>query len=49
VVEAGIAKRQAASRHLQAMVSIGVLHERNVGREKLFVNTKLLELLTGEG
>jgi cell filamentation protein, protein adenylyltransferase len=49
VVEAGVAKRQAASRYLKAMSSIGVLEERSVGREKLFVNTRLLELLTTEG
>jgi hypothetical protein len=27
-------------------VSIGVLHEQTVGREKLFVHAKLLSLLT---
>jgi Fic family protein len=48
VVDAGVAQRQAASRYLKAMAAIGVLEERTVGREKLFVNTKLLELLTAE-
>jgi Fic family protein len=46
VVEAGIAGRQAASRYLKALVSIGVLREQAFGREKLFVHSKLLDLLT---
>lgn len=49
VVEANIAGRQAASRYLKALVAIGVLEERSFGREKLFVNPKLLRLLTREG
>ncbi len=48
LVDAGIAARQAASRYLKALVSIGVLTERSVGREKLFLNPKLLKLLTRE-
>lgn len=46
VVEADIAGRQAASRYLKALVSIGMLREQTFGREKLFVNVKLLDLLT---
>jgi len=46
VVEAQIAGRQAASRYLKALVSIGMLREQVFGREKLFVNAKLLDLLT---
>jgi Fic family protein len=46
VVEAGIAGRQAASRYLKALVSIGVLREQAFGREKLFVHSKLFDLLT---
>lgn len=46
LVAAGIAGRQAASRHLKALVSIGVLSEQAVGREKLFVHPKLMALLT---
>lgn len=49
VVEAGIAGRQAAARYLKAMARAGVLEERKAGREKLFVNGALLELLTREG
>ena len=46
VVEAGIAGRQAASRYLKALAAIGVLEERAVGKEKLFVHPKLMALLT---
>jgi Fic family protein len=46
LVDAKIAGRQAASRYLKALVSIGVLRERAFGREKLFVNPKLMNLLT---
>ena len=49
LVEAKIAHRQAASRYLKALVAIGVLEERSFGREKLFVNPRLLNLLTREG
>ena len=45
---AGIVKRQAASRYLKAVVAIGVLEERAVGKEKLFVHPKFLQLLTRE-
>jgi Fic family protein len=46
VVGADIAGRQAASRYLKALVSIKMLREQTFGREKLFVNVKLLDLLT---
>jgi Fic family protein len=48
LVEAGIAARQAASRYLKALVSLGVLREQTMGREKLFLHPKLLQLLTRE-
>ena len=48
VVEAGIVGRQAASRYLKAFTSIGVLSERTVGREKLFIHPRLLTLLTSD-
>lgn len=47
--EAGIAKRQAASSYLKKLVSIGVLTENQIGREKLFIHPKLMQLLTREG
>ena len=43
---AGIAKRQTASVYLKELVKIGVLEERTSGREKLFINTKILNLLS---
>lgn len=48
LVEAKIARRQTASLYLKSLVDIGVLEERRFGRDKLFVNTKLLGLLTRE-
>ena len=46
LVERDIAGRQAASRYLKQLVEIGVLKERTVGREKLFIHPKLMHLLT---
>ena len=48
VVEAGIVGRQAASRYLKELASIGVLVEHAVGREKLFTHPRLLDLLVSE-
>jgi len=48
VVESGLAERQTASRYLKEMAKVGVLRERAVGREKLFVNTRLMRMLTTE-
>ena len=46
VTERGLVGRQTASVHLKALVKIGVLKERTVGREKLFTHPKLMQLLT---
>lgn len=46
VVDTGIVGRQAASRYLKELADVGVLMERSVGREKLFLHPKLLRLLT---
>jgi Fic family protein len=48
VVKAGVVGRQAASRYLKALASIGVLRERTTGREKLFVHPRLLGLLNND-
>ena len=48
VVEAKIAERQAATRYLKQLTEIGVLEERIVGREKLFLHPKFLKLLIRE-
>lgn len=46
VVEKGIAGRQAASRYLKQLGEVGVLKEVVVGRERLFIHPKLVQLLT---
>jgi Fic family protein len=46
VCDRNIAGRQTASTYLKALVNIGVLLERPVGREKLFVHPRLMSLLT---
>jgi Fic family protein len=45
LVESGIAKRQTASAYLKQLVEIGVLEEKSYGREKLYMNTRLLQEL----
>ncbi|MDO9382282.1 MAG: Fic family protein [Hyphomicrobiaceae bacterium] len=45
VVELKVAKREAASKYLQQLVRIGILREEKVGREKLFLNFRYLQLL----
>lgn len=46
VVNAGIARRVTASRYLKELVAIGVLRDEKVGRERLFVNQRMMNLLT---
>jgi hypothetical protein len=41
-----VAKRQAASRYLKDLVELGVLVEQAVGKEKLFIHTKLMKILS---
>lgn len=45
LVDKGIAQRQAASRYLHDLVSMGVLREVPFGKEKLFIHPKLMQLL----
>lgn len=45
LVAAGIAKRQAASIYLKALVERGLLEEVKAGREKLYINPALLALI----
>lgn len=45
VVERDLAHRQTAARHLKLLADLGVLHIRQAGRDKLFVHTRLLDLL----
>jgi Fic family protein len=46
LVDAGVAKRETASLYLGQLVKAGVLEETKEGRDKLFVNRRLLALLT---
>lgn len=48
LVDAGIAKRETASRYLKALAAANLLREQKIGREKLFVNPAFLELLTNK-
>lgn len=46
VVDAGIAKRETAARYLRELVAIGVLREERMGKEKLFLHSAYLRLLS---
>ena len=46
VVDAGIAKRETAARYLRELVDIGVLQERRMGKEKLFLHPAYMRLLS---
>ncbi len=46
VVDAGIAERKTAAEYLKELEKIGILRSQKVGREKLYLNVKLLELLS---
>jgi Fic family protein len=48
LVDADIAQRQTASVYLKELCDVGVLKEVKVGREKLFINPRLMTLLTSE-
>lgn len=45
IVEHKLSERQTASKHLKILCEIGVLEEVKLGREKLFINRKFLDLL----
>jgi Fic family protein len=46
LVKKGISQRQAASRYLKELVTLEILTEVEMGREKLFIHPKLMKLLT---
>lgn len=46
LVDAHIAKRQTSSSYLQTLAAMGVLREKQIGREKYFINEALLTELT---
>jgi len=46
LVDAGIAKRQTAAEYLKELEKIGVLKAQKIGRETLYLNGKLYDLLS---
>lgn len=46
IVNAGIAQRQTASVYLKKLVGAGVLEEMKEGREKLFISTEFIHILS---
>jgi Fic family protein len=46
LVDRGIAKRQRASVYLKTLEEIGILRRKKVGKENLFLNIRLYELLS---
>ena len=46
LVDADIAKRQTASTYLRELESIGVLRSSRIGKENVFLNVRLYELLS---
>ena len=48
LVEAGIAQRKTAAEYLKELEKLGILESRKIGKEVLYLNTKLYELLSIE-
>jgi Fic family protein len=46
LTQRGIAKRQTASVYLKELVRIGVLTEKEAGRERFYINPRLMQLLS---
>jgi Fic family protein len=46
LVDAGIAERQTAAEYLRELEKVGILRGRKVGRENLYLNVKLYDLLS---
>ena len=46
LVDAGIVKRQAAADYLKRLEGIGVLSVQKVGKENLYLNAKLYDILS---
>ncbi len=49
LIEKGVGKRDSASHYLGELAALGVLSEIKIGREKLFINEKLMQLLRQDG
>lgn len=48
VVDAGIVKRQTAAEYLKKLASENILNEIEVGREKIYINPRFMEILLKE-
>lgn len=48
LVEQGIAGREAVSKYLKELVRLGVLAEERVGRDKIFLHRKYLDVVFGD-
>jgi Fic family protein len=46
IVDAGIAKRKTAADYLKELEKIGIMKSKKIGKEKLYLNTKLYDLLS---
>jgi predicted transcriptional regulator len=46
LVDAGIAERKTAAEYLKQLEKVGILHSHKVGKENLYLNTKLYRLLS---
>ena len=49
LVASGLAKRQTASAYLKKLEALGMLRGVRVGKEKLFINPALVQLLSQDG
>ena len=45
LVDAGLGNRHTASKILKQLVDAGILQETSVGREKLFINIRMMQVL----
>jgi Fic family protein len=48
LVDAGVAARHTASAYLKELGSLGILEEEKVGRDKIFLHRKYIDVLFGE-
>lgn len=48
IVDAGIAKRQTAATYLKELSSIGLLAERKIGRENIYINPRFMSVLIND-
>lgn len=47
LVDAGLGHRETVSIHLRQLAALGILHETQAGREKIFVFPQLMKVLSG--